>query len=222
MDYRFADSPLMSVLLNSKYHHLPKKQVLHLSDGRMTLSLVKKGYIKRYLITQDGSHGVQAIYGAGDVFPLTPIFKLFFDKDIYRGEETYYYETITETYLHSLSETDLIEALQTNPLMYKDLLYVAGMRLGSNILRLDNIALKTAPRRVAHRLLYYADKFGEKTGDSIVLTMPLTHQNIADILNIARETVTHCMTRLQDKGVIKLEDKTIVIPSVAALKQEIH
>lgn len=212
----------MNLLTTGKYRRLPKKQVLNLSDGHMTLSLVKSGFIKRYMITNEGYHSVQAIYGAGDIFPLTPIFKQFFDKDIYRGDETYYYETITDSYMYSLSTIELVEALQEDPLLYKDLLYVAGMRLGSNILRLDSIALKTASRRVAHRLLYYADKFGEKKDGASTLKMPLTHQNIADILNIARETVTHCMMRLQEKGLIKTEGKTIIVPDMQALKREIH
>jgi CRP-like cAMP-binding protein len=211
----------MSLLQNGKYHNLPKKQVLNLSDGNMTLSLVQSGYIKRYLITNDGSQSVQAIYGPGDVFPLTPLFRLFYDKNIYRGEETYYYETMTPVRVHSLSTQVILDQLQKDPLLYKDILYVAGMRLGSNILRLENFSLRTAPRRIAHRLLYYADKFGEKQPDGVLLKMPLTHQNLADILSLARETVTHCLTHFQEKGVIKVVDKCIFVPDIERLRKEL-
>jgi CRP-like cAMP-binding protein len=51
--------------------------------------------------------------------------------------------------------------------------------------------------------------------------VPLTHQNLADALNLARETVTHCLVRLEEKGLIRA-DKQITVLDVGKLRQASH
>lgn len=221
MENRVLKSALARILLEGKHYKLPKNQLVHVFDDRMMLSIIKTGYIKRYLITDDGNKSVQSIYGPGDIFPLTPVYKALFDYDIYKGDEVYYYETISESNVYSISQVSLKEAINENPSLYQDLLVVSGDRLGSNIQRLENMALGSAHNRVAHQLAYYADKFGKTSNRGVEILLPLTHQTLASILNLARETVTHSLVRLQEKGLI-VSDKNIIVPNVDALKRDAH
>lgn len=219
MDYNPQESSLVKLLLQGKRHRLPKGQMVQVFDERMMLNIVRSGYVKRYLINSDGTLSVQSVYGPGDIFPLTPVFKNLFNQDIYHGEETFYYETITSTDVYSISQTTLREAVEQGADIYQDLLYVSGERLSSNIQRLENMALRSAHSRVAHQLTHYAGKFGKKTDQGVVIQLPLTHQTLANILNLARETVTHAMTRLQEKGLIAI-NKTITVIDLDKLRRE--
>lgn len=221
MNYDQTKSPLLALLQGGKQRKLPKGQVLPFSDQRMILSLLRSGFIKRYSITSDGTQSIQSIYGPGDIFPLTPAFKAIYDLEIYHGSEVFYYETITEAIIHSIDETTLLEALSHDPIIYKDLLYVSGQRLGSNIQRLENMSLRAANRRVAHQLVHYANKFGQPSERGIMILLPLRHQTLASILNLARETVTHCITRLQEKGLIEA-NQTITVLDIDKLRREAH
>ncbi len=221
MDYDQSSSELLKLLLNGRAYKVPKGQVLQLSGDHMLLNVVKTGFVKRYLITNDGSQSIQSIYGPNDVFPLTPIFKVLFNTNIYRGEEIIYYEAITPATILSIDQATFMAAIEQDPLLYRDLLYVAGVRLDSNIQRLENMSLRVANRKVVHQLVYFADKFAEKTDKGILLTVPLTHQTLADVLNLARETVTHCLSRLQEKGLIEV-GKHILILDLEKLKQTFH
>jgi CRP-like cAMP-binding protein len=221
MDYNQADSPLFKLLMNGKHHRLPKGQVLYVTADTMLLNVVKTGYIKRYLITNDGDHSMQAIYGPGDIFPLTPVFKAIFNKDIYRGPEVYYYEAMTDANVYSINQTTLLENLEKDTMLYKDLLNVSGVRLQSNIERLENMSLRVAQRRIAHLLVHLVDKFGEKTEHGTKILVPLTHQNIADLLDITRETVNRRIVRLEEKGLI-ITGKNIVVPDIEKLRREAH
>ncbi len=222
MNYNRLDSHLYNLLLNGKHTHFPKGQVVNIFDDNAMISLIKSGYIKRYLITRDGTQGIQVIYGPDEIFPLTPVYKNIFKMDIYTGPEQYYYESMTKIELFSITQTQLQEALDKDPLIYKDLFYAAGNRLNSNIYRLENMSLRVANRKIAYQLMYLAHKFGEKNEDGVTIMLPLTHQTIADILNLARETVTHCMIRLQEKGIIKVAEKTIVVTDMDRLRREVH
>ena len=221
MEYDQSKSPLLKLLSSGKQHQFPKGQVMHFADERMLLSVLNTGYVKRYSITDDGSQSIQSIYGPGDIFPLTPVFKALFNKDIYLGQEVFYYEAMTPVIMHSVDRETLEAGLVAEPEIYKDLLYVSGVRLSSNIQRLENMSLRVANRKVAHQLVHYANKFGKKGDHGITLQLPLTHQNLASILNLARETVTNCLTALQEKGILE-SDKNIVILDLDALKRASH
>ncbi len=187
----------------------------------MLLSVLEAGYVKRYSITDDGGQSVQSVYGPADIFPLTPVFKAIFHQEIYHGREPFYYEPITPVVMHTIDRVALENAVAQDATIYRDLLYVSGTRLGSNIQRLENMSLRVANRKVAHQLVYFADTFGEKTKEGTRILAPLTHQSLADILNLARETVTHCMIRLEAKGLIKV-DKHIIVTDIEKLRQAAH
>lgn len=213
---------LSELFAQGKQTKLPKGQSVPVHDDRMHLNIVTEGYIKRYAITNDGAQTIQSVYGPGSIFPLTPAIKALLDHDIYKGPEVFYYESMTPTVVRSLTKETLLQAVGKENLIYKELLDVAASRLSSNIQRLENMALKAANRRVAHQLAYYADKFGKIYQDgSVELQIPLTHQNLAAILNLARETVTHCLTSLEKRGLIQT-NKLIKVPDLDKLKQAIH
>lgn len=210
---------LAELLGQGSRHNLPKGQIMQVTD-RNLLFTVDSGYIKRYQITNSGTSSIQSIYGPGDIFPLTPVFNMLLDLDIYSGTEIFYYEAITPAGVHSVGQSELVTAIDQNPMLYKDLLYVSGRRLNSNIQRLDNIALVNAHRRVAHQLAYFAEKFGKKDGDSIIIDVPLTHQDLGAVLNLARETVSHVLGRLRDKGIIDAAHKNITVLDLKKLRHE--
>ena len=208
---------LETLLRLGKRQQVPKGQVLQFSTDGQMLAILDSGYVKRYSITNDGDHSIQSIYGSLDIFPLTPTFKLIFNQSLFSGSETYYYEAMSPVVMYTISGDTLQTAVQDNPGLYKDLFYVCGVRLKSNIQRLENRSLKTAEAQVAHQLAYFADKFGEQGPDGITITIPLTHQTIANVLNVARETVSINMQRLQDKGLLVTQPK-LTITDIDALR----
>jgi CRP-like cAMP-binding protein len=198
-----------------------RRQVLQTSDSQRAFYLVKNGYIKRYLIMNDGSLSTDLVYGPGDVFSLMLIFRVLYDREILDSPEIYYYEAITDDVeVYSLSADDLKKYVSESPILYRDLLNEAGKRMTYETHGLENIAMKDAYKRVAHRLAYYARHFGEKSSAGIKIVPPLTHQDIADLLSLTRETVSTCMTRLRKKGLIDVKDRQIVVPDIEKLNDE--
>lgn len=213
MRYKSLDK----IVKSGRKYNLTKGQLVQASDLKQNITFVESGYIKRYLITNDGSLSVQAIYGPGNIFPLTLVFSLVFNYELDPGIEIFYYETMSETVIYTLDAKTFMEKIEDDPLVYKDLLRVAGIRLSSNIQRLDNNALRTSYEQLAHELLYLAREYGDKTKDGIKIKVPLTHGDIAGILNTSRETITLKMNDLKEMGLIKTGDG-ILIPSIEDLE----
>lgn len=219
MGNRQFSKELRELLRVGRLQKYSKKQIIQSSDEELSLCLVKSGFVKRYLIAADGTLGVQSIYGPGDIFPLTVVFKVLLDQDIYEGPEVYYYEAMSDTEVYKIDSQTLLSMVKDNPLLYRDFLTEAGRRFLSNIQRLENVSLRSAYKRVAHQLVFYARQFGKQTPAGTAIQVPLTQQEIANILSATRETVSLSITELRKKKLVQ-GGKVIVIPDVNKLEEE--
>lgn len=173
------------------------------------------------MITNDGTIGVQITYGRGDVFPLTLVYKTLYDQSIYHGQETYYYEAMSDAEVYTVDAAALLEEVKKDTQLYSDFFQEAGKHLESCVQRLENLALKTSYNRVAHQLVYFARHFGTKSTGGVQIETPLTHQDLADILSLTRETVSTSMVELRKKKLIST-DKLIVVHSMEKLEAEAY
>jgi CRP/FNR family transcriptional regulator len=201
---------LRKLLLEGKSYKLPKGQLVQSFSDQNSLHSIETGFIKRYLITNDGKKSVQTLYGPGDIFPMTPLYEAVFGIDIYSGPEQYYYEAATALTIRSQDMTQILSALQANPLLYRDLFYAAGVRLNAYIHRLEDRSLRSSLYRIAHLLNFLGLQFGVQTADGITIQLPLTHQEISEMLDLTRETVSRDMAKLRERGIID-GTKNIVI-----------
>lgn len=213
---------LTSLILNGKSYEARKGDVLlSTDDHRSSIHLIKSGYIKRYQITNSGTLSIQNIYGPNEIFPITNILKVVIERDIYDGPDTYYYEAMGRAKVVKIDEQTLREAVQKDPILYRDLLGIASDRLQTTVQQLENLSLAVYYNRVAHQLWFFANKFSVKDGQKAKLLVPLTHQDIADILSTTRETVSVCMSKLQKKGLVK-SGRYLLIPDTEKLKHEAY
>lgn len=214
-------SRLYRLATTSQRRKVPKKYLLQTSEYRRSTMLVRSGYVKRYIISNDGSLGIQAIYGPGYLFPFSWVFKFLFNQEIYSGPEVIYYETMTECDLYLLPSDHIAESAQKDPLIYRDLLLFTGQRFRSNIQWLENRSLPSSYHRVAHQLLFFGEEFGVKENGATRIDVPLTQQDIADTLSATRETVSINISKLKKKKLIKV-NHSIIIPSLEKLRLEAY
>jgi CRP-like cAMP-binding protein len=213
---------LRAVMLRSERLKLPKGHILQSTEDARYFNLLVSGYTKRYLINNDGSMRTQVVYGPGDFFPITLSFSLLFDQGISESPEVYYYETMTNAVIYRLGALQAKDEITNDLQLYKDLLAVSGKRLHSTLHGLENLTLANSYHRVAHELSYMAERFGKTEGEAIKIGIPLTHQDIADILSLTRETVSTNMIQLRKKGLIKTGRGGIIVPNLEKLKAEAY
>lgn len=218
---RQIQADLLYKLLTNEGRAVPIKrgQIFQSSDFNLRMSLVTKGYVKRYSVNNDGTLSVQSIYGPGHYFPLTIAYKLLLDQEIYTGPEVIQYEAMTDTEIYGIDNRSFIAAVETDPRIYKELFRISGVRTRSNIQRLENSHLDSSVKKVAHQLVFFAREFGKKSGKQTLIQLPLTRQDIADVIGISRETVSTTMTDFTTKKLIKsIAGKKISIPDIKKLK----
>ena len=78
---------------------------------------------------------------------------------------------------------------------------------------LVNLVSDEVDIRIAKLILRLGARYGRRVGDAIVLAMPLTHQEIADMVGTTRQTVTAVLSKLKKEHVLSIDSRRIQIES---------
>jgi CRP-like cAMP-binding protein len=65
--------------------------------------------------------------------------------------------------------------------------------------------------RLAKELLHLAEDIGEDTGTGIRIALKLTHEDLANLVGVARETVTIQLHKFEEMGLIRREGRILVV-----------
>lgn len=82
-----------------------------------------------------------------------------------------------------------------------------------------NLVSDDVPTRIAKLVLRLGARYGRKVGNDMFLNIPLTHQEIADMVGTSRQTVTTALTHLKRQGVLSIENRRIHIESEELLSE---
>lgn len=90
-----------------------------------------------------------------------------------------------------------------------------GSRLQDAYTRVVEMSTEQVDRRVARALLKLAAQTGKKTTDGILIDLPISRQNIAEMTGTTLHTVSRLLAAWEDKGVVKSgrQKVTLVAPS---------
>jgi CRP/FNR family transcriptional regulator len=70
-------------------------------------------------------------------------------------------------------------------------------------------------------LIRFSNSYGEKHEEGILITVPLTNQDLANFSGTARESVSRMLSDLRKRKIITIDRKTIIIHNIEFLKKEI-
>jgi CRP/FNR family cyclic AMP-dependent transcriptional regulator len=188
----------MSACRKGKIFYMPE-------DTTEVLFLLKQGRVQLYRISPDGKKLVIATIGPGSIFGEMAL--------IGQGMHNTFAESIEECVLCVMSRDDVEQLLMSKPMVALRIFEVMGRRLREAETRLEEIATKGIPARLASLLLQLAE---EKGSDTIV---GLTHQDLGEQIGTYRETTTQTLNSFKTKGLIEIGRKRITILDHEALER---
>jgi CRP/FNR family cyclic AMP-dependent transcriptional regulator len=188
----------MSACRKGKIFYMPE-------DTTEVLFLLKQGRVQLYRISPDGKKLVIATIGPGSIFGEMAL--------IGQGMHNTFAESIEECVLCVMSRDDVEQLLMSKPMVALRIFEVMGRRLREAETRLEEIATKGIPARLASLLLQLAE---EKGSDMIV---GLTHQDLGEQIGTYRETTTQTLNSFKTQGLIDIGRKRITILDHEALER---
>ncbi|HEX5395195.1 MAG TPA: Crp/Fnr family transcriptional regulator [Candidatus Saccharimonadales bacterium] len=209
-------------LQNELASYFAKGRLLKFDKGEFVLRaceepkgayMIQRGFIKVYSIADDGRENIHLIYKPGEVFPLIWVFK-----GVVRN---IFYQAISPSRLWLMPAEELTELVSQSHTASQAMILQLTNQFHIYARRLDNLQHVKSMDRVVFRLLFMAERFGERDGRQIIINAPMTHQIFADTINLVRETVSRQLEELEKQKLITHKGRKIVIKDVEKLRSMI-
>lgn len=184
--------------------------ILRAGEAPMGVFYLAKGFVKVYSISEHGAENIHIIYKNGEVFPLIWAFKNLI--------RSVFYESLGESELYLLPHDDFLSLTKTSSNFSRGLLEKTIEQFYVYADRLDNLEYSDARERIAYRILFLAGRFGKKQAKTFIIEAPITHQHIAESINLARETVSREIEKLERDGILSHQKRRLVINDVEKLE----
>ncbi|HSX05735.1 MAG TPA: Crp/Fnr family transcriptional regulator [Candidatus Saccharimonadales bacterium] len=197
MEERLKFGAFKSLHSSGVTRQFPKKRTIlfqgEIPRGAMVL---ETGLVKVYGITTSGDQRTVTLLAAGDIFPVEYVF----DRS---RVSLYYYEALTDCTVLSLPKTQFIEALAKDPVL-KDQIFQAYMaHYTSATMHIYALEHSHAQEKLVYILQYLVARFGDKQPNGLMkIDLRLSHQDIAEMVGLTRETTAVELHRLKDRGLI--------------------
>ena len=215
--WSLSDEEILKIAKMTK--HIPYKKgqmLLHEGEKSDKLFIVNKGKVKVSKFTVDGKEQILYILTSGEFFGELHLF----NHDEVNNFSVY---AIEDTEICLLTKDDVDFIMDENPEIALKLLKAVTKRLAHTENLAQNLATKDPEIRIAHMLLEFSQKFGTKKKEGILIELPITREEVASYVGVARETISRKFSKFEDLGLISLfGNKQLFVKDQLALREYIE
>lgn len=182
------------------------------ADASESVFLLAEGRIKLTSITPDGKQAILAFIEPGELFGEMALFG--------GGGREEYAEAMAASVVAMIPTGSLDRVMRDAPDLALRVTKLVGLRRQRVERRLRSLLFRSNKDRLVHFLLELCDTYGKPTPQGLHLAIPLSHQDIANVIGTTRETVTHLLGDLQLNGVLKVGRQKLIVRDVGKLAAE--
>lgn len=209
----YLDQPDREFLLGrGRIRKLPANTALmHEGDPTDHVLVLLSGWVRAYTNARDGQVVLFALRGPGDVIG---------DLAALQGwPRTGTVDTLQETEFAQFSHDGFISCLNDRPAVSIALLRQMAQRLREAEMARVNFATLDVAQRVAALLVRLADMHGKPTREGVVVSMPLTQQDIANTIGGSRRAVARALQAFRDRGMLVTGRRRFVVSAIDVLRR---
>lgn len=173
-----------------------RRTILFQGEIPRSVMILQSGIVKVYGITASGDQRTVTLLSAGDLFPVEWVF----DKS---RVSLYYYEAVTDCTMLTIPKREFLEALESSAELKEQIFQTYMAHYTSATMHIYALEHSHAQDKLVYILQYMVARFGEKQPDGLTkIGLRLSHQDIAEMVGLTRETTAVELHRLKDKGLI--------------------
>ena len=193
----FSCEELDEVYKLIKHRKIKKGEILF-QDGEMVTSLVivNEGRLKSYNYTKEGKEQIISILKDGDSYGEMYLLR----EKKFEG----YLKAVTDCDISTLNKEEFQRVLLNNSKMCLKVLEVISERL----VEVERLAIilsdKDIERKLAYVLLDFADKYGTKEDEKVIIELPITKEEMANYAGVTRETFSRKLKTFSEEKLIKM------------------
>jgi CRP/FNR family transcriptional regulator len=195
--------------ISTQVNYRRREYIFQANLTNNTVYVLLEGRIKLSRLSDQGQESIQWFCFPGEFFG--------FSEYTYCHDSGLYAQALSNAKLLVIAKQDFNRLVLKTPalaLLIIDQLSSRVRTLGDMLL---HIACGSAQDRLINLLQRLSEIYGEPSDEQVNISMYLTHQEIADMIGVCRQTVSSLMAEMKKNGIISSNRHGIVIHSLARL-----
>ncbi len=190
------------------HKEFPKSQVIYFpGDSASTIYILISGKARITQLSDEGKEAILAILAPGDIFGEMALL----EDD---GEHNEICEALEDCVVCLIKKSDFEGFLMKKPALNLKVTKIIGLRLKRIENQVYNLIFKDTYARLESLLQRLAEEYGEPHPEGTLINIKLTHQDLGNLINATRPTVTEYLAQMKKNGIIKsFGHKIVLCPS---------
>ncbi len=173
------------------------------TEPGQSVLVLARGRVKIKTVTPDGKETIFAFIEEGEIFGELALL----DSEP-RNE---YAEAVEEAQILAIPREDLLWLMEQRPDVALHITKLLGFRRRRIENRLRNILFRPTRDRLLALLVELLEAHGQQVGNAWEVRLPLSHQDLANLIGATRETVTLTLGRLQREKLLVVHRRRILV-----------
>lgn len=192
-----------------------KTLLIRAGESPRGIFYLTRGNVRQYIISREGEEMTLNIYKPFSFFPMAWAVNAY--------ANTYYFEAMNSVETWIAPKNAVLQFIKSHPAVLFDLLQRLFIGLDGMFSRLEHLMSGDATQKLITILVICTQRFGvtEKGKSPIRISLKLTHQDIASLTGLSRETVSREMMSLKQKKLIHYNSTSIKVYNAADLAKEL-
>ena len=204
------DAELVELERRARLRKIPRNGTIYFPrDDADAIYVVLEGRVRLVSITRDGKQAILALFEPGDLFGELAL------AGADRRDD--YAEAVVSSQVLCVPRDAVEAVMERNPNLTLAVTKLIGWRRRRLERRLRSLLFASNRERLTSLLWDLLEQYGSRVSDGVLLDIRLSHQDLANLIGVTRESVTLALGELQSEGVVSLGRQRIVVRNLDGL-----
>jgi CRP-like cAMP-binding protein len=202
---------LQRLVQSVELKEIRRRQVVYLpGDPGRAVFFVNGGRVKISKVTRDGKELTLAYRGPGEIFGELAL--------IEGGPREEMAEAMENALVSEIERGRFEEIIQREGLIGYRLTKVVAQRRREVENKIEQLIFKDVNAKLAELLLRLASEYGIDDSRGTLVSLKITHQEMANLIGSTRETVSLTLSQFKRKGLIQTEGRKVILADREGLR----
>jgi CRP/FNR family transcriptional regulator, cyclic AMP receptor protein len=160
--------------------------------------------VRVYTISAQGDEQIITFCTPGEPFPTAWIFGK-------APSTVFYYEAMSDCLVAVVDRQDLLKFISSDPARINAMMDYFVTSYTASLLRINALEQAKAQGKLVSTLYYLCSRYASKEGRIVALPLNLTHQTLANLVGLTRETTATEINKLRKMGLITYKKQRYTI-----------
>lgn len=179
----------------------PGEPILYQGEVPRHAYILVEGIAKVYDIGNGGDEKIINFLSEGDILPPEWVFKK-------APVSLYYYDAFTACHFYRVPRETMYDAIKNIPAITHYMFEHYATSFVGSLLEINALEQSKGSEKIIHMLQYLLMRFpGEENGDWHKVDLRITHQDLANMTGLTRETTSTELNKLRRKGIVEYSNQ---------------